>query len=351
MTKVLITGCAGFIGSQLVERCIYEGHEVHGIDNLSRKGTTYNLAHLKSIGASSSFNFEQFDLSDSKKLNLFFKKFGPFDWIGHEAGQVAVTTSLDSPLHDFQSNAHVTLILLEAVRNHSSDSKMIFASTNKVYGSLPNVEVLEQEKRYSFKDDFPGINESQPLDFHSPYGCSKGSADQYVCDYARSFGLKTAVLRQSCIYGTRQFGLEDQGWVAWFLIASALDRPITVYGNGKQVRDLLWIDDLCNLYLKIWEKNDFAWGTPLNVGGGMQNTLSLLELFDLMDQLKISVGKQTFAKWRKGDQKIFCSDNTRALSQLGWSPSVGTREGIERLWSWIQQNLNEIELLLNSSAH
>ena len=348
--KVLVTGCAGFIGSHLVETCVREGHLVYGIDNLSRRGTTHNLDVLQNL-TNQSLAFSQFDLLDIESLETFFDSHGPFDWIAHEAGQVAVTTSLISPLSDFKSNAQSTLLLLEVVRRKSPNSKLLFASTNKVYGDLKNLEIIEGESRYSFANQSTGITENQPLDFHSPYGCSKGSADQYVCDYAKSFGLKTVALRQSCIYGTRQFGLEDQGWVAWFLIATALGKPITIYGNGKQVRDLLWIDDLCDLYLKIWEMDNFAWGTALNVGGGMQNTLSLLELFDLMDQLKISFGKQTFAEWRKGDQKIFCSDNSRALSQLGWSPSVGTKEGIERLWSWIQKNLTEIKLLLNSSAH
>jgi CDP-paratose 2-epimerase len=348
--KVLVTGCAGFIGSHLVETCIRKGHIVYGIDNLSRRGTTHNLDVLRNL-TKKSLRFSQFDLLDNKSLENFFHLNGPFDWIAHEAGQVAVTTSLASPLADFQCNAQATLLLLEAVRKKSPKSKLLFASTNKVYGELKNLEIIEEENRYSFANLLPGVTERQPLDFHSPYGCSKGAADQYICDYARSFGLKTVALRQSCIYGTRQFGLEDQGWVAWFLIATALGKPITIYGNGKQVRDLLWIEDLCSLYVKIWEKENFSWGKALNVGGGLQNTLSLLELFEFMGQLSIPLGKQTFAEWRKGDQKIFCSDNSRACELLDWSPSVSTREGVERLWSWIQQNLTEINLLLNTSAH
>ena len=347
--KILITGSAGFIGSHLAETCIRLGYQVYGIDNLSRKGTSLNLDYLK--GLNSSFQFFNLDLLSTDALNHFLMKNGPFDWIAHEAGQVAVTTSLDNPLADFHANAHATLLLLEAIRLHSPQSKLIYASTNKVYGNLGDKVVTEDPKRYSFALDQNGISEDQPLDFHSPYGCSKGAADQYVCDYSRSFNLKTSVFRQSCIYGTRQFGLEDQGWVAWFLIASALGKPITIFGNGKQVRDLLWIEDLCELYLKVWESDNFPWGQALNVGGGMNNTLSLLELFELLNDMGIPMSKRSFGPWRKGDQKIFCSNNSLAQKLLGWSPKTSTREGIIKLWDWIQDNQSSIQDVLASEDH
>ena len=177
-------------------------------------------------------------------------------------------------------------------------------------------------------------------------GCSKGSADQYVSDYARSFGLKTTVFRQSCIYGTRQFGLEDQGWVAWFLIAAALGKPTTIYGNGKQTRDLLWIDDLCELYIKFWNSDDFPWGTPINAGGGLSNCISLIELVEMMKKLNINFEEPALGKWRKGDQKIFCSDNSLAYNLLDWVPYTTTSFGIEKLWDWILANKTEIQNLL-----
>lgn len=345
--KVLITGSAGFIGSHLAERCAIENLEVWGIDNLSRRGTRFNLDYLK-IKYPENFRFQQLDLIQKGKIENFFLLYGPFDWIAHEAGQVAVTTSLIDPLHDFTSNTVATFNLLETVREYSPEAKIAFASTNKVYGKLGNLEVRELQKKYAFEESFQGVTELQPLDFQSPYGCSKGSADQYVCDYARSYGLRTTVFRQSCIYGTRQFGLEDQGWVAWFLIAAALGKPTTIYGNGKQTRDLLWIDDLCDLYMKFWESDTFPWGTPINAGGGLSKCISLIELIDIMGELNIKFKAPDFGDWRKGDQKIFCSDNSRALKLLNWKPTTSTSIGIEKLWKWILANKEAINKLLES---
>jgi CDP-paratose 2-epimerase len=335
--KVLITGAAGFIGSHLADRCANTNHEVWGIDNLSRRGTKFNLDYLCKK------HHENFT---SRQLNLI--DHGPFDWIAHEAGQVAVTTSLKNPLLDFNSNAVATINLLEAVRKYSPESKIAFASTNKVYGKLAHLEVRELQKKYAFEEGFQGVTETCPLDFQSPYGCSKGSADQYVCDYARSFGLKTVVFRQSCIYGTRQFGLEDQGWVAWFLIAAALGKPTTIYGNGKQTRDLLWIDDLCDLYIRFWTSDAFPWGTSINAGGGLSNCISLIELIEIMRKLKINFEEPALGSWRKGDQKIFCSDNSLANELLEWQPSTSTSVGIDKLWEWILANKSEIQILLES---
>lgn len=348
--KVLITGSAGFIGSHLSEACLREGHKVYGLDNLSRKGTELNLRYLESQ-ESSSFYFEKLDLLKEDELNQFFIDKGPFDWVAHEAGQVAVTTSLEDPVSDFKSNAQGTLHLLEAIRKHSANARLIYASTNKVYGRLNNLDVVEEENRYTFSGSSAGVAEDMPLDFHSPYGCSKGTADQYVCDYARSFGIEATAFRQSCIYGTRQFGLEDQGWVAWFLIATALRKHITVFGNGKQVRDLLWIEDLCSIYLKCWQCKEFPKGQAFNVGGGKENTLSLLELFGLLEKMNIPEVERTFGSWRKGDQRIFYSDNSKAKNTLGWEPVTSTEKGIRKLWHWINDNLPSIENALKENPH
>ena len=342
--NVLITGAAGFIGSHLVEHCIKMGHRVYGVDNLSRKGTSYNLNYLTS-NYSSSFSDHLIDLTNKKHLDTFFRDLGPFDWIAHEAGQVAVTTSLEDPIGDFNTNAMATLNLLEAIRHFSPNARLAFASTNKVYGKLSGLEVLEHDDHYTFEKSFSGVSEEQPLDFQSPYGCSKGCADQYVSDYARSFNLTTAVIRQSCIYGTRQFGLEDQGWVAWFLIATALGKPITIYGNGKQVRDLVWIDDLCELYLKFWKSENFPAGTPINVGGGTENCLSIQQLFELLINHDIRPEKLGFSDWRQGDQKIFSSDNSLAKKLLDWYPKTTPQQGILKLWGWIKENRSQIEKL------
>ena len=271
--KVLVTGCAGFIGSHLAVNFLTKGHKVVGIDNLSRNGSKENLNWLTETNKN--MVFCDADIRNFKGVSDVFKIYGPFDLILHMAAQVAVTTSVLDPREDFEINALGTFNILEATRLYSPEAVFEFASTNKVYGKMDKIGVTERNGRYEYDELQKGIDENYNIDFHSPYGCSKGAADQYVRDYNRIYGLKTVVLRQSCIYGTRQFGIEDQGWVAWFVIASLLNKPITVYGDGKQIRDILWIDDLVDVYVKLFENAEKVSGKVFNIGGGPSNTLSL----------------------------------------------------------------------------
>lgn len=335
MAKILITGGAGFIGCNVAESFSREGHEIVVFDNLSRRGTEMNLKWL--LTNHPGITHQSGDLRKEEDITTCFKDHGPFDIVFHLAGQVAVTTSVDDPKYDFEVNALGTFLLLEAVRNHSPNSIVLYASTNKVYGDLPGSAVVEEDSRYRYRELAKGIDESASLDFHSPYGCSKGTADQYMIDYARIYGLKTVVFRQSCIYGYRQFGIEDQGWVAWFTLAALTERPITVFGNGKQVRDILFIDDLVSAYRSAITNIETAKGQAYNVGGGNFN-LSLLELLDILEELlgrKIDV---TYDDWRPGDQKVFIANTDKAKSSLNWEPKVNTREGLERLSNWMKDN-------------
>jgi CDP-paratose 2-epimerase len=261
------------------------------------------------------------------------------DAIFHFAAQVAVTTSVTEPSHDFDVNAKGTFNMLELVRNSKGKKPVFFyASTNKVYGAMEDVEIIEEKDRYLYKDFVGGIPENRSLDFHSPYGCSKGCADQYVRDYARLYGLKTVVFRQSCMYGYRQFGIEDQGWVAWFLIAAVLEKPITIYGNGKQVRDVLFIDDLIRAYEMAWDNINSVAGKIYNIGGGPDNAISL---HDLIGYLKrevnpsLSVG---YSGWRPGDQPIYISDVARSAQDFGWQPKVNWNLGVKKLLGWVVEN-------------
>jgi CDP-paratose 2-epimerase len=255
----------------------------------------------------------------------------------HLAAQVAVTTSVLEPRHDFEVNALGTFNLLESVRRLAPDAVLLYASTNKVYGGLESEGVEEHGRRYRFRR-VAGIPETQPLDFHSPYGCSKGAADQYVRDYARIYQLRTVCFRQSCIYGYRQFGVEDQGWVAWFTIAAVTGQPVTIYGDGKQVRDLLFVDDLVDAYDAAVARAEAVRGGVFNLGGGPEHTLSLLELVDMLEHLTGRPLHPRFADWRPGDQPVFVADISRARSALGWQPQVDVRTGLQRLYSWVEEN-------------
>lgn len=336
--KYLITGGAGFIGSNLAKFLLQRGDEVVIYDNFSRKGSRANLVWLKE-NHQKGLIVVTGDIRDGyTQLLPLVKK---VDVIVHLAAQVAVTTSVENPLEDFEINARGTFNLLEAVRMSGNNPIVLYSSTNKVYGELEDVKTIETETRYAFVSMKSGISEERNLDFHSPYGCSKGTADQYVRDYARIYGLRTIVFRQSCIYGPRQFGVEDQGWVAWFIIALTLNKNITIYGNGKQVRDLLHVDDLIHAYDLAIKNIEKTKGQIYNVGGGRENTISIwYEFKPILEKLFNREIKVKFADFRPGDQPIFVSDIRKAKRDFGWEPKIPVKEGIKKLFFWIQENKN-----------
>ena len=337
---VLITGGAGFIGVNAAEAFIREGWHVILFDNLSRKGTDLNLRYLRQKYPTEC-EFVQGDVRyDSFSL---LHAVGRAEMVLHLAAQVAVTTSIVRPVEDFQINAHGTFNVLEAVRESGNKPLVIYSSTNKVYGGMPDAICVKSSTRYSFRDFPDGISEDRPLDFHSPYGCSKGAADQYVHDYGRIYDIPTVVFRQSCIYGQRQFGVEDQGWVAWFAIAALLERPITIYGDGLQVRDLLHVDDLIAAYQCAAADFSRSGGRIFNMGGGPTRTLSLVELLAFLEkrlQKKIPV---SYSEPRAGDQPVFVADIRKAQRELGWHPAIDPLPGIEMLLDWIGQNRADVE--------
>jgi CDP-paratose 2-epimerase len=332
--KIFVTGGAGFIGCHAAAYHVRRGDDVWMYDNLSRRGTDINRRWLESLGGER-LHFIKGDIRDYDALRAALPS--DIERLYHLAGQVAVTTSVKDPRYDFEANALGTLNVLEAVRQRCPEAVVIYASTNKVYGKLAHVRVMEEDTRYRFADLPNGVAEDCPLDFHSPYGCSKGCGDQYMLDYARIYGLKTVVFRQSCIYGERQFGVEDQGWLAYFCIACQLGLPITVYGNGKQVRDLLWVEDLIRAYEAAAQKIEATRGQVYNIGGGVANAMSVWADFsktiprDYRDRLNLS-----YAPCRPGDQSVYISDNAKAGRELGWKPAMDAREGIEALWNWVR---------------
>jgi len=334
--RYLITGGAGFIGTNYVTRLLARGETVVLFDNLSRRGAARNLAWLRDTWGPNAFTFIRGDVRDAELLVASTRD---ADVIVHLASQVAVTTSVQDPRTDFECNALGTFNVLEAARLSGRAPLVLYASTNKVYGGMEELRVEELETRYAYRDYPHGIPETYPLDFHSPYGCSKGAGDQYVRDYARIYGLPTVVFRQSCIYGPHQFGMEDQGWVAWFIIAALLGRPITIYGNGKQVRDVLFVEDLLNAYDAAIARSDRAAGQVYNVGGGPAQQLAVWSEFGPL--LEALLGRRvpvTWGEWRPGDQRIYVSDVRKAAQDLGWQPQVGVEEGITRLFAWVSAN-------------
>jgi CDP-paratose 2-epimerase len=331
--KVLITGGAGFIGCNWAARLMRGGHAVTVYDNLSRKGARANLAWLRSQGE---LNFIQGDVREAEKLAETAKDHNA---IYHLAAQVAVTTSVVNPREDFEINALGTFNMLEAARLSGLNPVVVYASTNKVYGGMEEVRVSEAATRYGYTDLPLGLPETQPLDFHSPYGCSKGSGDQYVRDYARMYDLPTVVFRQSCVYGLRQFGVEDQGWLAHFVIATVKGRPINIYGDGKQVRDMLWVEDLLAAYEIALNNPDKIAGKIYNIGGGPEFTLSIwAEVGPLLAALAGHEIETRRGDWRPGDQQVYVSDIRKAEAELGWKPQVSPQEGLKRLWEWVKAN-------------
>ncbi|MEZ4518491.1 MAG: GDP-mannose 4,6-dehydratase [Chloroflexota bacterium] len=338
MSNYLITGGAGFIGCNSADHFLRQGHSVTIYDNLTRRGGRSNLEWLHANHGNDCLQIIEADIRDHDRLTTAVAQVQP-DAVVHLAGQVAVTTSVVDPREDFEINALGTFNVLEAVRQQAPQATLLYASTNKVYGGMEEVEIVEREGRYAYADYPYGIPETYPLDFHSPYGCSKGAGDQYVRDYARIYGLKTLVLRQSCIYGQRQFGVEDQGWVAHFVIAAVKERPITIYGDGKQVRDVLHINDLVRAYALGIDRIDELRGEVLNLGGGPENTLSIwAEFGPLLDELAGRSVEVTYGPWRPGDQRVFVADIRRAWDLLGWRPEISPAEGIGRLYDWVAGN-------------
>ncbi len=335
MTKnILITGGAGFIGANAALSFALNGWNVTILDNFSRKGAEANLAWLQERVAISVVRADVRDKDSVQKVLLSTS----YDVVLHLAAQVAVTSSVTDPRTDFEVNALGTFNVLEALRCCRPQAQFIYASTNKVYGRMESIEVIERNERYEYKTLARGVSEDQALDFHSPYGCSKGAADQYVLDYGRIYGLQTTCFRQSCIYGPRQFGVEDQGWVAWFIIASILNKNITIYGDGKQIRDVLHVDDLISAYVAAIAHPNKANGQAFNIGGGAGNTLSLLELISMLRKMLKREIPLEFSAWRPGDQPVFVCDVRKAGELLTWEPRIAVKDGVGGLVEWVRNN-------------
>lgn len=337
--RVLITGGAGFIGVNAAHRFLTEGWEVTVLDNLSRRSATINLKWLQDFRP---FQFAQIDLRREKDVADHCRQ-TQYDLVLHCAGQVAVTTSVTNPRDDLENNILGTFNLLEAVRQFCPKAFFIYTSTNKVYGGMEETEVVERNGRYEYAALPAGASETQPLDFHSPYGCSKGAADQYVRDYHRIYGLATTCFRQSCIYGYRQFGVEDQGWVAWFTIAHALKRSITIFGDGKQTRDILFIDDLVDAYLLAWKHRTKIAGQVYNIGGGPLNQFSLKQLLHLLELESGRPVALSYSQTRPGDQKVFVADIRKAFADFGWRPVNSAEDGVRKLNRWVHENLSLLD--------
>ncbi|MGA9591152.1 MAG: GDP-mannose 4,6-dehydratase [Salegentibacter sp.] len=335
----MITGGAGFIGTNLASRLLSEGKRVMIYDSLFRDGVEENLQWLQKKYGDKLI----IQISDIREKRILDQCVRNASEIFHFSAQVAVTTSLTNPLHDFQVNLQGTFNLLEAIRRSPHQPPLLFTSTNKVYGNLNDVEMIPNETRYHPSDkeiENNGIHEGRSLDFHSPYGCSKGAADQYILDYARSYGLKTAVFRMSCIYGPHQFGTEDQGWVAHFLISALEGNPVTIYGNGKQVRDILFVEDLVDAFVLARKNIDSIAGEVFNIGGGPENTVSLIEILDM---IKEKAGKEmeiSFEDWRTGDQIYYVSNTTKFKKATGWKPKHSVDEGVQALLEWLCETRN-----------
>ncbi len=345
---VLVTGGAGFVGANLCHRLLSAGIEVRLLDDLSRRGAERNLAWLAATHP------EGLELlrGDVRDPALVARAVAGVSAVFHLAAQVAVTSSLVDPVRDFEVNARGTLELLEAVRRERPPPFFLYTSTNKVYGALEDLVLADAGTRYAPVDPgrHRGISEDRALAFHSPYGCSKGAAEQYVLDWARTYGVPATVFRMSCIYGTRQLGNEDQGWVAHFLFRALAGEPIVLYGDGKQVRDVLWVDDLLDAFLLARARPAVVVGRAFNVGGGPLNTLSLVELLGLVEELHGARPHTVLDGWRRADQRWYVSDTSALRAALGWSPRVSAREGVARLYRWAREELRTREPVQETSA-
>lgn len=336
--KYLITGGGGFLGSNLACEVLQKGNQLVIFDNLSRFGSDQNIAWLQGLDA---FTFVRGDVSIQAEIESVIRQHQP-DVIFHLAGQVAMTTSIENPRRDFEVNALGSFNVLESVRKFSPHSVILYSSTNKVYGDLEWLRYAEKNKRYELADFPNGLAESVPLSFSSPYGCSKGSADQYMLDFNHVYGLKTVVFRHSSMYGGRQFSTFDQGWLGWFCeqaINTAQGKnqmPFTISGTGKQVRDVLHAEDMVRLYFLAAEKIDSIQGNVFNIGGGFKNSLSLLELFDILEnELQIKLN-YTQLPVRASDQKVFIADIAKAQTMIGWQPEVDALSGIRKMLEWVR---------------
>lgn len=338
---VLVTGGAGFIGSNLADRLAGLGHQVMIFDALTRPGVAANLDWLRHRHGTGIIPIVA-DLRDREQLDRAVDR---AQVVFHLAAQVAVTTSLADPENDFDVNLRGTLHVLEAARRQSRKPPVIFASTNKVYGSLDDISLVRNGEAYVPEDArirASGIGEDRPLSFYTPYGCSKGAADQYVLDYARFYGVPTCVLRMSCIYGPRQLGTEDQGWLAHFLYSVRAGRPISIYGDGRQVRDVLYVDDAVETYIAAWNRIDQVSGRAFNLGGGPKNAVTLLQVLSRIGELTGRTPELRFAEWRPGDQRYFVANTDRVGAALGLRPFLPWREGMARLATWIEAERREL---------
>ena len=336
--KYLVNGGCGFIGSNLAAEVLRRGEELYVFDNLYRHGSDENLRWLRTKG---DFKYYPYDIRNANDVETVIKEVKP-DYIFHLSGQVAMTTSIANPRLDFEVNALGMFNLLDAVRKYSTDSVILFSSTNKVYGDFEYLHFNEEATRYVCEEYPNGFPESITLDFHSPYGCSKGSADQYMLDFNRIFGLKTVVFRHSSMFGINQHATFDQGWIGWFC-QQALDikanpkrEPFTISGTGKQVRDVLFNDDVVNLYFKAKDCKD-AYGQVFNIGGGIENSLSLLELFAMLERMLDVKMEYKQLPWRESDQKVFVADIKKAQEIIGWSPAVSSEDGIRKMVEWLSK--------------
>lgn len=338
--KVLVTGGCGFLGSNLAAHALSIGRDVAVFDNLSRAGSATNLAWLSSKG---NVRFYHGDIRAKDDIENAIRASTP-DCIFHLAGQVAMTTSINQPSIDFDINTHGTVNVLESVRNHAPNCVLVYSSTNKVYGDLDQYTYRETATRYQCLEKPTGFDESTPLSFHSPYGCSKGAADQYVLDYARIYGIRGIVLRHSSMFGGRQYSTYDQGWIGWFCSKALeckqglLPNGFEISGTGKQVRDVLYADDMVRLYFLMASHADSVAGNAFNVGGGIENSLSLLELFSLLENeldVRLSI---SHLPPRQSDQKFFVADTSKVREAVGWHPEISALSGVQRMLDWLRSD-------------